>query len=80
MPQPTITMNPQPPTVGDTVTVTYTGRKPTTLKVEVFPSGELINVRIDGTGTGTFVVPVAESLVIIDPSGAAASISSAVGP
>lgn len=80
MANPVITISPTPPSVGDTITITYSGRKPITLTLDWDPPGSPTSVVIPaGNAGGTVVVPPgATSLIVGDPSGAAAPTSTTI--
>lgn len=81
MPNPTITINPNPPVAGKKATITYTGPKQTTLTLEWDPEAQPNSVLVGSSGTVTIVVPAnATSLVISDPVNGAASLAVMVSP
>lgn len=65
MPQPTITITPDPPVAGQALTVSYSGQKPTTLDIDFDPAGTPATVSIDASGNGTVIVPAGTSSLVI---------------
>jgi len=77
----TITLSPSPPSVGDTLTITYTGRVGQVLNLDWHPSGSPTTVTIGSNGTAQVVVPSsATSLIVSDPSGNASAVSTTIDP
>lgn len=67
---PVITINPDPPTQGQQVEISYTGAPGTTLNIEWTPSGlSPKTVKIGPGGSATITVPDnATSITITDPT------------
>lgn len=67
MPNPTITIHPNPPVAGRNATITYTGPVGTVLTLEWDPAGTPTTAKIGKHGTATITVPAnATSLIISD--------------
>jgi len=77
--QPTITISPTPPSVGDILRVKHTGPYPVTLSLDWYPSGSPTSVTITSDKGATVTVPTADSLIVSDPTpGGAAPVSTMI--
>lgn len=80
MPQAEIILSPTPPTAGGTMRIKYTGKLPATIKLDWHPSGSPASVTIPANpGWVDVEVPKeAKSLIAIDDSGDAESVSTSI--
>ena len=77
--EPQILISPIPPKQGRPMTVQYTGAKPITLDISWDPSGTPTTVTVTDDAGGTVTVPSnASSVIIADPTGAAAAATAVV--
>ncbi len=78
--QPEIILSPTPPTAGQSMRIKYTGKLPATIKLDWHPSGSPSSVTIPANpGHVDIDVPVgAKSLIAIDDSGEAESVSTSI--
>ncbi len=78
MADPEITIDPHPPTAGQSVTVTFTGTCPATLTMEINPGGAITQIHIGEDGTATFEMPDGDTYIISDEKGEADPLSGAI--
>lgn len=79
---PVITLTPQPPTQGQSMTVEYTGTPGTKLKISWDPPGTPTEGTVGQNGKFTVTVPDnADSVIVTDPTpNGALAASSSVNP
>lgn len=80
VPQAEIILSPTPPTAGQPMRIKYTGKLPATIKLDWHPSGSPSSVTIPANpGYVDVEVPQgAKSLIAIDDSGEAESVSTSI--
>lgn len=82
MADPTITMDPIPPTQGSKATVCYTGTCPVSLELVWEPPGSgPAQLEVDASGCALLTLPIgAMSVKIIDPNGLADALATMISP
>lgn len=76
-----MTITPQPPSVGDTITIKHPGPFPITVELDWDPPATPTQLTITSDAGATCVVPAgASSLIVVDPTGACKAISTTITP